>query len=104
MGLIALTSLPSITPKMNWREWRLLQSHSGWLAVITATVSVCVGGTLLTARQQRLGPGLWLAMWIICYHMPLFDTRIDKPSMQSLCGWLMQALCGAAMLWNPQLT
>ncbi|KAF6252053.1 hypothetical protein COO60DRAFT_1644375 [Scenedesmus sp. NREL 46B-D3] len=28
MGVIALTSLPSITPKMNWREWRLLQSHA----------------------------------------------------------------------------
>lgn len=39
MGMIALTSLPSITPKMNWREWRLLQSHAGWLAVATATVS-----------------------------------------------------------------
>ena len=38
MGVIALTSLPSITPKMNWREWRLLQSHAGWLAVTTATV------------------------------------------------------------------
>lgn len=38
MGVIALTSMPSITPKMNWREWRLLQSHAGWLAVTTATV------------------------------------------------------------------
>jgi hypothetical protein len=38
MGVIALTSLPSITPKMNWREWLLLQSNAGWLAVITATV------------------------------------------------------------------
>jgi hypothetical protein len=39
MGVIALTSMPSITPKMNWREWRLLQSQTGWLAVTTATVS-----------------------------------------------------------------
>jgi hypothetical protein len=38
MGMIALTSMPSITPKLNWREWRLLQSHAGWLSVITATV------------------------------------------------------------------
>lgn len=39
MGLIAITSVPCVTPKLNWREWRLLQSHAGWLAVITATVS-----------------------------------------------------------------
>ncbi|KAF6264152.1 hypothetical protein COO60DRAFT_221410 [Scenedesmus sp. NREL 46B-D3] len=44
MGVIALTSLPSITPKMNWREWRLLQSHAGWLAVATATVHVLLLG------------------------------------------------------------
>lgn len=42
MGVIALTSMPSITPKMNWREWRLLQSHAGWLAVMAATVSTTV--------------------------------------------------------------
>jgi hypothetical protein len=42
MGVIALTSMPSITPKMNWREWRLLQSHAGWLAVMAATVSTIV--------------------------------------------------------------
>uniref|UniRef100_A0A383WAI8 Pyrroline-5-carboxylate reductase catalytic N-terminal domain-containing protein n=1 Tax=Tetradesmus obliquus TaxID=3088 RepID=A0A383WAI8_TETOB len=44
MGVIALTSMPSITPKMNWREWRLLQSRAGWLAVCTATVHVLLLG------------------------------------------------------------
>jgi hypothetical protein len=53
MGVIALTSLPSITPKMNWREWRLLQSHAGWLAVMTATVRTALKAHLATAFAKE---------------------------------------------------
>lgn len=65
MGLIALTSLPSITPKMNWREWRVLQSHTGWLAVITATV-----------RQHTLCDWLQPLLGHACSACCMFAERI----------------------------
>lgn len=58
MGLIALTSMPSITPKMNWREWRLLQARSGWLAVITATVHVLLLGAPWWPAAQHDWPAM----------------------------------------------
>jgi hypothetical protein len=42
--MVALTSLPGVTVKLNWREWRVLQARTGWLAFVAATVS-CQAGT-----------------------------------------------------------
>jgi hypothetical protein len=40
----ALTSLPGVGSRLNWREWHLLQSQIGWLAFAAGTAHVLVVG------------------------------------------------------------
>lgn len=56
MGIIGLTSVPCITPKMNWREWQLLQSWTGWLSLAFATAHVMVLGVPWWNQAKTIWP------------------------------------------------
>ncbi len=58
MGLTGLTSVPCITPHVNWREWRLLQSHFGWACVLLSTVHVLLLGAPAWPRYSTEWPAM----------------------------------------------
>lgn len=41
MSLLGLSSLPSVGSLMNWREWRFVQSHLGYVTLFLVTIHVC---------------------------------------------------------------
>ena len=42
--LLGLTSLPSISSALSWREFRLFQSYLGWLCLILCTAHCTLNG------------------------------------------------------------
>ena len=44
MGVLGMTSIPSIARAMNWREWRCIQSYLGFACVLLATAHLTVKG------------------------------------------------------------
>jgi len=56
MALTAGTSAPSVTPKLGWREWRLMQSRLGWASVLLATLHVLVLGAPDWIVKQHTWP------------------------------------------------
>lgn len=56
MALTGMTSAPSITPKMGWREWRLAQSRLGWVSVVLATAHVLVLGAPAWIPKKHTWP------------------------------------------------
>lgn len=58
MGLTGLTSVPCITPHINWREWRLLQSHFGWMSVLLSAVHVVLLGAPAWPKYRTEWPAM----------------------------------------------
>lgn len=58
MGLTGLTSVPCITPRLNWREWRFMQSYLGWSSVLLSTVHVVLLGAPAWPRWRTEWPAL----------------------------------------------
>jgi hypothetical protein len=83
--MVALTSLPGVTVKLNWREWRVLQARTGWLAFVAATVGMeghfrhC---DLLFAQDARLPCSLCRQTSMCAQRLP----QQFRPFMQST--WL----------------
>jgi hypothetical protein len=96
---------------MNWREWRLLQSHAGWLAVTTATVRIVSigpgtalqhGATEVThispAKAVDANMGLLLSciisviLSLLCVVPPLRNRHSFHVALQSI-KFLAKAAC-----------
>ena len=57
--LLGLTSLPSISAALSWREFRLFQSHLGWLCLLLSTTHcTLIGWEKLVKWNDCVFPGL----------------------------------------------
>ena len=84
--LLGLTSLPSISSGLSWREFRLFQSYVGWLCLVLCTAHVVLKGwERLIKWEDCIFPGseqfaLFLPVVTIVLKIPLLlpcvDTRL----------------------------
>ena len=57
--LLGLSSLPSISAALSWREFRLFQSHLGWLCLLLSTTHcTLIGWEKLVKWNDCMFPGL----------------------------------------------
>jgi predicted dinucleotide-binding enzyme len=56
MALTGMTSAPSVTPKLGWREWRLMQSRLGWASLVLGTSHILVLGAPDWVTKQHTWP------------------------------------------------
>ena len=58
--MLGISSLPSVTARLTWREFAFVQSKLGWVALLTAsTHDTVLGGTyMLTTYGCYLPNGL----------------------------------------------
>ena len=59
--ILGITSLPSVSASLSWREFRLLQSRLGWACLLLATTHCLVNGwKKLLHFNDCIFPGLEL--------------------------------------------
>ena len=81
--LLGLTSLPSISSALSWREFRLFQSYLGWLCLILCTGHVVLNGwNGLIEWEDCIFPGseqvaLFLPGVTIVLKIPLLLPCVD---------------------------
>ena len=81
--LLGLTSLPSISSALSWREFRLFQSYLGWLCLILCTAHVVLNGWEgLIEWEDCIFPGseqvaLFLPGVTIVFKIPLLLPCVD---------------------------
>uniref|UniRef100_A0A8C4V8P8 STEAP4 metalloreductase n=1 Tax=Falco tinnunculus TaxID=100819 RepID=A0A8C4V8P8_FALTI len=93
--LLGITSLPSVSNNVNWREFRFVQSKLGYL-----TLTLCTAHTLVYGGKQFLNPSSYrwylpsaymLSLIIPCIVLVikffLIFPCLDKPLTQIRQGW-----------------
>merc|ERR1712181_38367 len=82
--LLGLTSLPSISSSLSWREFRLFQSYLGWICLITCTAHCILNGwKKLIEWEDCIFPGseqmaLVLPAVTIVLKIPLLLPCVDS--------------------------
>lgn len=81
--LLGLTSLPSISAALSWREFRMFQSYLGWLCLLLCTAHCALNGwKKLVEWKDCIFPGgeqlaLFLPAITILLKVPLLLPCVD---------------------------
>lgn len=94
LAILGITSLPSVTAVLTWREFAFIQSKLGWAALVAASIhdGVLGGDFMLTNYSCYLPTGLQMALYlpILCVvgKVILLLPPINRRLMKIRGGWV----------------